>query len=342
MVGPRGHRPRIRTVRETPAGVALTMRVAAGHHSGHIAEIADGLAAALRIREVRVLRDLADASIAHVVVVQRDAFAGQALSWPWAAASRVSLWRPVPVGVDEEGHTVHVSLPEHNLLLGGEPGAGKSVALSLLVAAAALDVDASLTLLDGKQVELAAWAGSATRFVGPDMDDAADALDELRAEMDVRYRRLLDAGRRKIEQGDGIGLHLVVIDELAFYLRGGTTATRNRLQESLRDLVSRGRASGIVVVAATQKPSNEIVPTFIRDLFSFRLALRSTTPEASDTILGQGWASQGFTASSINPTARGVGFLLHEGGVPVKLRCYHLDDAQIAVIARRAESLRRR
>jgi S-DNA-T family DNA segregation ATPase FtsK/SpoIIIE len=56
--------------------------------------------------------------------------------------------------------------------------------------------------------------------------------------------------------------------------------------------------------------------------------------------LGQGWASQGFSAANIDPAARGVGFLLHEGGVPIKLRAAYLDDADIAALAERAAALR--
>jgi hypothetical protein len=83
-----------------------------------------------------------------------------------------------------------------------------------------------------------------------------------------------------------------------------------------------------------------VVPTFLRDLFGFRWALRCSTPEASDTILGRGWASQGHSAAQIDPAARGVGLLLQEGGVPVRLRACYLDDPELADLARRAEQLR--
>ena len=124
-------------------------------------------------------------------------------------------------------------------------------------------------------------------------------------------------------------------------MRGGKREERTELTETLRDLISRGRAAGIIVIAATQKPSSEIIPTFVRDLFSFRMALRCTTPEASDTVLGQGWASQGYSASTLDPTARGVGFLLAEGAVPVKIRTHYLADDDIASLAKRAEAGRR-
>jgi hypothetical protein len=75
----------------------------------------------------------------------------------------LDLWQPIPVGVDEAGDTVYLSLPEHNVLLGGEPGSGKSAALSLLVASAALDPSVKLWLLDGKLVELAPWATQIVR-----------------------------------------------------------------------------------------------------------------------------------------------------------------------------------
>ena len=61
---------------------------------------------------------------------------------------------------------------------------------------------------------------------------------------------------------------------------------------------------------------------------------------ASDTILGRGWASKGHSAAQVDPTARGVGLLLQEGGVPVRLRSCYLDDLDLADLARRAEALR--
>ena len=176
----------------------------------------------------------------------------------------------------------------------------------------------TLTLLDGKQVELAPWSGSAEHFVGPDMAGAIDVLKDLCAEMDRRYGVLLSSGLRKIERGGDFGLHVVAIDELAFYMRGGTKDERTELSETLRDLISRGRAAGMIVIAATQKPSNDIVPTFVRDLFSFRMALRCTTPEASDTILGQGWAKEGYSASTLDPTSPGRGVPVGRRGGPAQ------------------------
>jgi hypothetical protein len=338
--------PAVGRVRDVPAGERLTLRVPPGCTATRVQEAAEALAVCLRVREVRAKRAEDDASRVSLTVVRRDPLAASApIPWPAAQAQRMSLWEPVPVGVDEDGRPVVVSLPERNVLLGGEPGGGKSVAQSQLVAAAALDPDVDLYLFDGKRVELAPWALSAVETVGPDVEAGCDVLDGLVAEMDRRYEWLLAQGRRKVERGDGPRLVVVVVDELAFFTAGGADragkALRAGFAERLHALIARGRAAGIVVLAATQKPSADIVPTFLRDLFGFQWALRCSTPEASDTILGRGWASAGYSATDVLAEARGVGYLLAEGGVPVRLRSYHLDDATLLSIADRAAELRR-
>ena len=141
-------------------------------------------------------------------------------------------------------------------------------------------------------------------------------------------------------QGDALALYVVVIDELAHYLTTSDRKERTEFADTLRDLVSRGRAAGIIVLAATQKPSADVVPTSIRDLFGFRWAMRCSTPQASDTILGSGWASAGYSATDVDPASRGVGYLLHEGGTPQRIRSYYLDDSGLASLSRRAEGLR--
>jgi len=212
--------------------------------------------------------------------------------------------------------------------------------LSLLVAVAALDPSVRLVLLDGKLVELACWAGCADRTVGPDIGAAIVVLAELRAELDARYAALLANRRRKIAPELGMGLVVVVVDELMFYVAHPDKRQAAEFTSLLRDLVARGRAAGIIVVAATQKPAAEVVPTSLRDLFGFRWAFRCLTPEASDTILGRGWASLGYSAQQIDAASRGVGLLLHEGEVPVRLRACWLDDPALLALAWRAELLR--
>jgi FtsK/SpoIIIE family len=335
--------PRVRAGRviPVPAGELVRVRAPRGFSLGVVADRAEQLAASLKLRELRVARDRENAATGTVSLVRRDPLGGMtAPTWPQLHAGALSLWEPVPVGVDELGTVVTIRLPERNLLLGGEPGAGKSVALSLPVATAALDPTTKLWLLDGKLVELSAWAPCAERLAGPDVEEAIELLRAVRAEMEERYRVLLAAGRRKIEPGDGLELHLVACDELAFYLSGEDRKKQREFSELLRDLVARGRAAGVIVCAATQKPASDVVPSALRDLFGFRLALRCNTPQASDTILGQGWATLGHSAATIAPGERGIGLLLAEDGTPIRLRGYYLADQELDQLARRAVALR--
>ena len=96
----------------------------------------------------------------------------------------------------------------------------------------------------------------------------------------------------------------------------------------------------MIVVLATQRPSHQVIDPSMRDLFSYRWAFRCTTDSSSDVVLGQGWASEGYTAADIDPLARGVGWLLSESGVPRRIKAAYLDDDTIKYLAAYAARLR--
>lgn len=342
------HAPTVLGIETNAAGETITVQVRPGRDVASIEAHLGAVAAFLRAREVQLVPDPADAALAELLVVRAEPLRfplrpAHLLGVPAGAGGerrdRFSLHEPLRIGLDERGEPAEIVLVGSHLLVGGEPGSGKSVSLSVILAHAALDPDTDIWLFDGKLVELDAWRPLAARFVGPDVAAASAALSELRAEMEARYERLLGKAR-KVQAGDGERLVLVVIDELAFYAATPDKKAAQAFSEVLRDLVARARAAGIVVVAATQKPSSDLVPTALRDLFGFRLAHRCTTRDASDTILGAGWAGKGFDAASIAPALRGVGYLLAEDGIPRRLRTYQLGDEDIAAIVARAVRLR--
>lgn len=97
--------PRIVRHALVPAGDRLLVRLPAGSTTALLAEAAEQVAVILDVREVRVARDPERASLASVTVVRRDPLHGAPpLPWSWLDADRCSLWQPVPVGVDEDGH----------------------------------------------------------------------------------------------------------------------------------------------------------------------------------------------------------------------------------------------
>ena len=108
----------------------------------------------------------------------------------------------------------------------------------------------------------------------------------------------------------------------------------------LRRLVALGRAAGIVCVLATQRPSVDVVPSSIRDNVAYRVAFRTTAREASDTILGAGWATSGHSSAGIDAGTPGVCLLLAEGATPRRLRSYYLSDEDLDAIVARATVLR--
>ena len=224
-----------------------------------------------------------------------------------------SMFDPVHLGRDEYGQPVYVDLAERNMLLGGEPGAGKSSGLNLITAHGALSHDCKLILVDGKQVELGLWRACADGFIGPSLKDAIEAFEAFQATMNTRYDTLLAGGRRKITRADGECVYLIVIDEYAYFSATvGGKQEREKFASLTRDLVARGRAAGVIIILATQRPSHQVIDPSMRDLFGYRWAFRCTTDSSSDVVLGQGWAGEGYTAADIDPLARGVGWLLAE------------------------------
>jgi S-DNA-T family DNA segregation ATPase FtsK/SpoIIIE len=253
----------------------------------------------------------------------------------------LSIYDPIHFGIDENGLPVEVTLMYRNLLDGGEPGSGKSSLLNTIIAHVALCSDARLWLFDGKRVELGLWRPVADVFVGNSITDALTRLRELQAEMDTRYAQLDAVKRRKIVRTDGLDVIVCVVDELAYYTATiGTKEEQEEFRNLVRDLVARGRAAGIIVVAATQRPSADIIPTSLRDLFGFRVAFRCTTDSSSDIILSVGWAKEGYSAKNIRPEDIGVGWLLAEGGIPRRFKAAYLTDAQISAVINAARRIR--
>lgn len=254
----------------------------------------------------------------------------------------LSMYDPIYLGIDEYGEPVYCDLMYRNLLAGGEPGGGKSGLLNIICAHGALSSDTRLVLFDGKRVELGLYRDVADAFVGPDIHHAIVTMKRLQQVMDNRYAWLEAQKRRKISPFDNVDVILAIFDEIAYF---SATVGEKREQDEfttlLRDLVARGRAAGIIVVAATQRPSFDIIPTSLRDLFAYRCAFRCTTSNSSNIILGQGWSEAGFSAHTISPTNQGAALLLAESGVPRLIKCAFLSDGQILDLVDYAAWIRR-
>lgn len=262
-----------------------------------------------------------------------------------ALEAAANFWGRIAIGPDVRGLPISISVVERSGLIGGEPGAGKSASGNVILLAAALDPRVILWLADGKGggdlepfEELCEW------FEG-DADPEAfyEMLKAAVADMKARYALLKKLGKRKVTEELAnkyplLRQKLLWVDELMFYTTDDEYG--KKITKLLRNLVSRGRAAGIVTFCATQKPGSDVVDTSLRDLLSIRWALRCTTPEASDTILGKGAAAAGYSAKTIEPEMRGAGLLWAEGSNPVLVRADYYTDDQVELLIKRAYDLR--
>jgi S-DNA-T family DNA segregation ATPase FtsK/SpoIIIE len=254
----------------------------------------------------------------------------------------LSIFDPPFLGIDEFGAPVYVPIIYRNILIGGEPGAGKSSLVNNFVAHAALSTDVRLCLLDGGETELGLWEDVADVFVGPDIRHAIATLQRLQRVLNNRRAYLKYHRRRKIQPDDDFSVILCAIDEIAYFsATTGDKNTRERFSELLRDIVARGRAVGIPVVAATQRPSSDIIPPSLRDLFAWRFAGRTTNDVSSDIVLGHGWHARGYSANTIDPNNPGAGYLIAEGGIPSLCKAAYLTDNDIIRVADYAAYIRR-
>lgn len=277
-------------------------------------------------------------------------FTGKSEKGPLLTAEKVNLWLPVPVAVSERGDVMDVEWFEKTALYGGEPGSGKSAAANNPLLAASLDVTADFYLADGKGgFDLSPFEPIAQMI---DTDgDPDQLLAILRHVWEVVLpglkQTVKDHSVRKFSESlaakdKRVRFTILYIDEWASYMAAASQEQQKELERLLRLITQQGRAYAVIVIAATQKPDSNAVPTGIRDILSTRWAGRCMTPEASDTILGKGRASAGYNAQRILKSQRGVGYLqTGETSEPVLTQSYFYTDDEVEVILRRAYELRK-
>jgi DNA segregation ATPase FtsK/SpoIIIE-like protein len=134
-------------------------------------------------------------------------------------------------------------------------------------------------------------------------------------------------------------LELLRIDELARYTDHESPTVRKAVHARLRNLVSIGMGAGLIPVLATQKPESKVVPTAVRDLLSTRIAVRTTSPDMSNTILGDGAAKLGMDATILE--AKGHALVRLGGPDAVRMRSHLVEVADLRRVREVALEMRR-
>lgn len=113
-----------------------------------------------------------------------------------------------------------------------------------------------------------------------------------------------------------------------------------RIGSNLRRLMSLGRAAGVTVQLATQKPSSDIVPTALRDMVISRVAYACTTDAQTDTILGAGSCHAGARVDLIPCGRRSVAYAQTESSkTATRIRTFWIRDEDVAGIDERTAHL---
>ncbi|WP_030805654.1 FtsK/SpoIIIE domain-containing protein [Streptomyces sp. NRRL S-337] len=204
-----------------------------------------------------------------------------------------------PLGADIEGNPVTIDLSSADsphLLVAGTTGSGKSVALDTILKGL-VRYDKStlrLRLVDPKGTELVDFEDDPhlDGLIGMDAADAIEILEETVEEMAVRYKdmkairtRKLVEYNAKVDKADRKPWIVIVLDEYADLT--SDPEEKKQIEALLKRLTQKARAAGIHVIAATQRPSADVISTTIRSNFPAQLALRVKTATDSRIILDE-------------------------------------------------------
>lgn len=176
-------------------------------------------------------------------------------------------------------------LRQSHLLIAGASGSGKSVLVNGLICTALYDfpLDTSggkqLILIDPKRTELSHYKNLPhCLYHASEPDTMVNALHYALGITERRYVNMERQGLRTYNGGD----IYVVIEELADLM----TTQKHTVQPLIQRLCQIARAAKIHLIAATQCPLREIIPTPIKCNFDGRVALRTRCAQDSRNILG--------------------------------------------------------
>ena len=221
---------------------------------------------------------------------------------------------PIAMGQDTGGAPVALDLAAlPHMLIAGSTGSGKSVMINSVIASFLLTKTPEqlrLLMVDPKRVELTPFNGI-PHLIQPvivEADEVTDSLRGLNREMVSRYKKMEELGVRNIEvynerSEEKMPFLVLIVDELADLMM----AAGFEVEQNLVRLAQLGRAAGIHLLLATQRPSVNVVTGLLKANIPARCAFAVSGQVDSRVILD--------SAGAEKLMGKGDGLILHKESI---------------------------
>ncbi len=273
---------------------------------------------------------------------------------PLLKAASHDVFKGIPFGNDPRGRLVTVPLIQHNILIGSLPGQGKTASVRELAAGIVLDATTEAWFHELKGTgDLDPYEKVCHRYISGIEDEAiayaADSLTLLRQEVMRRAAALKTLPSdlcpdkrvtRQIADKRSLGLHplVAIFDECQNLFAHPEYGKQAGMDAEF--IIKLGRALGVVLILATQRPDKDSLPTGISANVSIRFCLRVAGQIENDMILGTSAYKNGIRATMFVPEAdAGTGYLVGATPMPKVVKAAYLDTPATQRIADRAHAL---
>ncbi len=288
----------VREINPGPTVTQYTLEPGTGVKVRRITELQNDLALAMAAPSIRIEAPVPGMARVGIEIPNENvATVGlrEMLESPAFQRSKAKL--PIPLGRDVNGkYVVHDIAKMPHVLIAGATGSGKSVCINTIISTFMLTRSPSelrLLMIDPKMVELTGYNGVPHLQcpVITEMDKVVAALRLVVQEMQRRYDlfnkngvRNLDGYRLKVEdepKAEKVPYLVVIIDELADLMLTSPMDVETLLQR----IAQMGRAAGIHLILATQRPSVDVVTGVIKANVPTRIAFAVSSQTDSRVIL---------------------------------------------------------